>query len=121
MALLRLSERRRIADKDGPSINRRDFTGRRLELRPRADQRLDHAQVPSRSTRVFSITANASNFDSMVTSTIIGRCTVLQPHLLQFVLKGEFSTEVLFYGAQTTRINTYAIVDCKIKEEWPWG
>ena len=82
---------------------------------------LDHAQVPSRSTRVFSITANASNFDSMVTSTIIGRCTVLQPHLLQFVLKGEFSTEVLFYGAQTTRINTYAIVDCKIKEEWPWG
>jgi hypothetical protein len=34
VALLWLSERRRIADKNGAAVDGRDFIGRRLELRP---------------------------------------------------------------------------------------
>ena len=77
---------------------------------------LNDEVVDSRSTKVFTLTANASDFDSAGSATIIWRCTISQPHELQFVLKGEFTTKVLFYSLQKTVINTYAIVSCQIKD-----
>jgi len=77
---------------------------------------LDHEAVPSRTTKTFTLMANASHFDSSVTTTIISRCTILKPNKLQFVLRGSFTTEVLFYSRQTTLINTYTIVDCKVAD-----
>lgn len=44
---------------------------------------LDHETVPSRTTKTFTLMANASHFDSAVTTTIISRCTVLRPNKLQ--------------------------------------
>ena len=74
---------------------------------------LDDSVLP-RSTKVFSLENINCQFDSTVTSTIIERCTILRPNKLQFVLQGSITTKVLFYGSQTTLINTYAIVDCKV-------
>jgi len=83
--------------------------------------RIEDESVDARSARVFTLMANASHFDSALTTTIISRCTILRPNQLQFVLKGEFVTRVLFYPKAVTAINTYAIVDCSsVDENWVW-
>ena len=83
------------------------------------DFTLQGEQVDPRTTRLFSLTANASHFDDSVTTTIIARCTMTQfkPHKLQFVLKGHVTSQVLRYRPTVTHINTYAIVPCNVTND----